>query len=153
MYELYVTGIFSTPSHYNFMQPMPINYDQNGQNQTKLKVKFNNVYVFPFKTMYKPNKFPIPEAEQTIARLPVRRSKKRAARQNEQEIAEKEIVLQNVIKKIRKNVRKNVQKNVQQNVQETVQQNVPPVIQPPIQSARSQRANLRATQRENCTAS
>ena len=136
---------------------MPINYDQNGQNQTKLKVKFNNVYVFPFKTMYKPNKFPIPKAEQTIARLPVRRSKKPAARQNEQEIAEKEIVLQNVIKKIRKNVRKNVQKNVrknvQQNVQETVQQNVPPVIQPPIQSGRSQRANLRATERANRIAS
>ena len=128
---------------------MPVDYDQNDQNQTTLQVKFNNEFVFPFKSMYKPNKLPTPRAEQTIARLPVRRSKKPAVRQNEQEIAEKEIVLQNVIKKIRKNVRK----NVRQNVQETVHQNVPPVKQPPIQSTRSQRANLRAIERANRIAS
>ena len=58
---------------------MTVDADQN--DQQNLRVKFDNMYVFPFDTMYIPNKFPTQRAEQPTARKPVRRSKKPAARQ------------------------------------------------------------------------
>ena len=59
---------------------MDVDYDQNDQNQTTLQVKFNNVFVFPFPTMYKPNTFPTSAAKQPTARRPLRPSKKRGKR-------------------------------------------------------------------------
>ena len=58
---------------------MPVDHDQHDQNQMNLKVKFNNVYVFPFKSMYT-NKFPTQAAEQPTTRWSVRRFKKPASR-------------------------------------------------------------------------
>ena len=89
-------------------------------NNSLLRVKFNNMYEFPYKSMYIPNKFPVRVAadEQPSARQPLRRARKPARRQN-------------------------VPQNVQPNVHQPVQQNVPEVVQPPIQSARSVRAAKR----------
>ena len=64
---------------------MAVDYDH--YDQTTLKVKFNNVFVFPFPTMYKPNTFPTSAAEQPTARRPLRPSKKRGKRQNTPPVA------------------------------------------------------------------
>ena len=78
-----------------------IDNDQADLSNSLLRVKFNNMYEFPYKRMYIPNKFPVrvAEDEQPSARQPLRRARKPARRQN-------------------------VQQNVQQNVPEVVQ---PPI--------------------------
>ena len=78
-----------------------IDNNQADLSNSLLRVKFNNMYEFPYKSMYIPNKFPIrvAEDEQPSARQPLRRARKPAKRRN-------------------------VQQNVQQNVPEVVQ---PPI--------------------------
>ena len=83
-----VCKLFLTTQSYNYtknFKPMPVDYDH--YDQTSLKVKFNNVYVFPYPTMYKPNTFPTSAAEQPTARRPLRPSKKRGKRQNTPPVA------------------------------------------------------------------
>ena len=65
---------------------MPVDYDH--YDHTSLKVKFNNVYVFPYPTMYKPNTFPTSAAEQPTARRSLRPSKKQGKRQNTPPVAQ-----------------------------------------------------------------
>ena len=60
----------------------------NNQIHDPLRVKFHNVYVFPFKHMYIPNKFPIQAADQPVVRRPVRRAKKPVARKTVQAVAQ-----------------------------------------------------------------
>ena len=78
-----------------------IDNNKTDLNNSLLRVKFNNMYEFPYKSMYIPNKFPVrvAETEQPSVRQPFRRARKPARR-------------------------KNVQQNVQQNVPEVVQ---PPI--------------------------
>ena len=105
---------------------MPADHDRNDQNQMNLRVKFNNVYVFPFKSMYT-NKFPTQAAEQPTTRWSVRRFKKPASRRQ-----------------------KTVLRQAQPVAQLPVAQ--PPVVQPPVQSGRTLRATLRAARRADRTA-
>ena len=115
---------------------MPVDHDQNDQNQMNLKVKFNNVYVFPFKSMYT-NKFPTQAAEQPTTRWSVRRFKKPASRRQKTVLRQAQPVAQLPV----------AQPPV---VQPPVVQ--PPVVQPPVQSGRTLRATLRAARRAARTA-
>ena len=56
-----------------------------------MRVSFNNMYVFPFKNMYIPNKFPVRAAEgvRPAVRYPARprRTKKPVAKKNAKKVA------------------------------------------------------------------
>ena len=71
----------------SFKQMSIVNTNQIDQVHDPLRVKFHNMYVFPFKSMYI-NKFPIRSAEQHVARKPARRAKKPGARQTVRTVAQ-----------------------------------------------------------------
>ena len=67
--------------------------DPDDQIHQPLRVKFNNMYVFPHINMYIPNKLPIQIAEQPTARRPARRAKKPTARQTVQRVVQSAVIV------------------------------------------------------------
>ena len=110
---------------------MSIVVNQIDQVHDPLRVKFHNMYVFPFKSMYM-NKFPIKSVEQLVARKPARRAKKPGARQTVRTVAQPA-----------------AQTAAQPAVQTVAQPAVQSAPQPTVQSSRAARAVRRLDRKKS----